>query len=461
MLKFPVTFAAAGAVALAVVAAAQNGSSGVSVTDLRDQRRVDVTIDGKPFTSYLYPASLQKPVLFPIQSARGAVITRGYPLQPRPGERADHPHHVGHWFNYGDVNGYDFWGHSSETPARNKPRMGTIAHKEIVKAAGGPERGELTVRADWTIPDGSTLLRDETHFVFSGGAGRRAIDRVTVWTAADKPVTFKDTKEGAFGIRVARSLDHPSKQAEVFVSRTGEKETVPRLDNTGVTGNYIAPDGKTGEEVWGTRQPWMGLTGQVDGKPVTVAILDHPWNHGYPTYWHARGYGLFAANPLGRQGYDPKQQPTSFTLQPGQSVTFRHRILVRDGQLTVGDLKQEQASFAAGAEATRAQQPAGSATIRIGLIGLDTSHAGAFTQLLNDPARADHVPGARVVAAFKGGSPDVEASATRVDKFTTELRDKWGIEIVGSIEELVKKVDAVMVTSVDGRTHLPQARAAL
>ena len=339
--------------AVAFVASAQEKGcpdpcKGVTLVDRAADRRVDVLIDGKPFTSYLYPTRLQKPVLYPIRSAAGALVTRGFPLDPRPGERTDHPHHVGHWFNYGDVNGFDFWGHSDDTPAASKARMGTIVHKEITKVASGPDRGELAVRADWVVPDGSTLLREQTQFFFSGAAGRRAIDRVSVWTAADKPVTFKDTKEGAFGIRVARSLDHPSKQAEVFVSRTGEKETVPRLDNTGVTGNYIAPDGKTGEAVWGTRQPWMGLTGQVDGKPVTVAILDHPSNHGYPTYWHARGYGLFAANPLGRQGYDPKQEATSFTLQPGQSVTFRYRILVRDGQLGVADLKQEQASFAAG-----------------------------------------------------------------------------------------------------------------
>ena len=105
--------------------------------------------------------------------------------------------------------------------------------------------------------------------------------------------------------------------------------------------------------------------------------------------------------------------------------------------------------------------PAGKQDIRIGLIGIDSSHAGAFTQLLNDPARADHIPGARVVAAFKGGSPDVEASATRIEKFTAELRDKWKIEFVDSIEELVKRVDAVMVTSVDGRVHLEQARSVL
>lgn len=318
----------------------------VTVTHRAADRRVDVLVDGKPFTSYIYPSSLQKPVLYPIRSAGGAVVTRGFPLEPRPGERADHPHHVGHWFNYGDVNGYDFWGHSSATPAANKPKMGTIVHKEVTQVSSGAGRGELAVTADWVIPDGSTLLREQTRFLFSGGPGRRTIDRTTTWTAADRPVTFKDTKEGAFGIRVARALDHPSKQAEVFVSAAGERETVPRMDNTGVSGNYIASDGKTGEAVWGTRGPWMGLTGIVEKQPLTLAIFDHPSNHGHPTYWHARGYGLFAANPIGQQGYDPKQPPASLTLQPGQAVTFRHRIAVLDGKLTKEQLQKEYDDFA-------------------------------------------------------------------------------------------------------------------
>jgi predicted dehydrogenase len=111
--------------------------------------------------------------------------------------------------------------------------------------------------------------------------------------------------------------------------------------------------------------------------------------------------------------------------------------------------------------AVQNQTPDQARPIRVGLIGLDTSHATAFTQLLNDPARPDHIPGARVVAAFKGGSPDVEASATRIDKFTAELRDTWKIELVDSIEALVARVDAVMLTSVDGRVHLAQAKPVL
>lgn len=96
--------------------------------------------------------------------------------------------------------------------------------------------------------------------------------------------------------------------------------------------------------------------------------------------------------------------------------------------------------------------------LRLGMIGLDTSHVLRFTELLNDPSRPDHVPGARIVAAFKGGSPDVEASATRIERFTTELKDKWKIELVGSIEELCQKVDGILLMSVDGRVHLKQVR---
>src|SRR5215211_4495549 len=132
----------------------------ITVVEHKAERRVDVLAGGKPFTSYIYPQSLEKPVLYPIRSASGALVTRGFPLDPRPGERTDHPHHVGHWFNYGDVNGYDFWGHSYATPAENLPKMGTIVHKEVTHIASGAEQGELTVRADW-VAQGSTLLREE------------------------------------------------------------------------------------------------------------------------------------------------------------------------------------------------------------------------------------------------------------------------------------------------------------
>ncbi len=97
-------------------------------------------------------------------------------------------------------------------------------------------------------------------------------------------------------------------------------------------------------------------------------------------------------------------------------------------------------------------------TIRIGMIGLDTSHVTAFTETINNPEAKGHVAGAKVVAAVKGGSPDIESSISRVDGYTKTLQEKYGVEIVETVEELCKMVDAVMIEAVDGRPHLEQAR---
>ena len=101
------------------------------------------------------------------------------------------------------------------------------------------------------------------------------------------------------------------------------------------------------------------------------------------------------------------------------------------------------------------------ADLRLGIIGADTSHVTAFTKMLNDASAPDHIPGARIVAAFKGGSPDIESSRTRIDRFTAELQDKWHVEIVNSIPELCRRVDAVLIESVDARQHLEQAKAVM
>jgi hypothetical protein len=132
---------ALAAFSVAVAIGRRADDQAVTLSNRPADRRVDVLVNGQPFTSYLYPASLEKPVLYPLRTAGGIVVTRGFPLEPRPGERADHPHHVGHWFNYGDVNGYDFWGHSSETPPELKAKAGTIVHKEITQADGGTSHG--------------------------------------------------------------------------------------------------------------------------------------------------------------------------------------------------------------------------------------------------------------------------------------------------------------------------------
>jgi len=316
-------------------------------------RRVDVTIDGKPFTSYIYPTTIKKPVLYPLRTANGTIVTRGFPLEPRKGERVDHPHHIGLWFNHGDVNGFDFWNNSDDIGPDRAPRMGSIVHRRVVDAKSGAEQGQLQVESDWIAADGSVLLREDTRFIFRGGKEMRSIERVTTLTAREKRVVFRDNKEGVIGMRVARGLEQPSTTPEVFTDASGKPTKVPVLDNAGVTGQYTSSEGLKGDAVWGTRGRWTMLQGTVDSEQVTIAMLDHPSNPNFPTYWHARGYGLFAANPLGRKVFDEKQPEVTVTLEPGASTTFRHRVLILGGKASADAIEREHRAFSSAAQTRR------------------------------------------------------------------------------------------------------------
>jgi hypothetical protein len=303
----------------------------VQVVPRPAERRVDVLVGGRPFTAYVWPTSLKKPVLYPLRTATGTVVTRGYPLEPRAGERVDHPHHAGLWFNYGDVNGLDFWNNSTAIKDADAPKMGTIVHRAIRSTASGPGEGTLAVTTEWVDARGTPLLREDATFVFRARNDLRSIDRITTLTALDQPVSFTDNKEGVIGMRVARQLEHPTTTPEKFTDASGRPTTTPVLDNTGVTGAYLSSEGKAGDAVWGTRARWTTLAGTINGEPVRIAMFDHPNNVGYPTYWHARGYGLFAANPLGQKAMSNGKEELNFKLQPGQSTTFRHQVLIMSG----------------------------------------------------------------------------------------------------------------------------------
>lgn len=307
-------------------------------------KRVDVFIDGQPFTAYTWTELLKKPVLYPLRAASGTVITRGYPLEPRAGERTDHPHHVGWWLNYCDVNGVDFWNNSASLPPERAAKMGTVVHRKIMWTIDGTDRGELDVEMDWVMPDGSVILREATKFVFHAGKNLRAVDRITTLTALDKPVLFKDEKDGLIGLRVRRELEQPSNEPQTFTDASGHATTVKVLDNTGVTGLYRSSEGKT-DAVWGTRGHWCMLSGVVTNEPITIAILDHPANVGFPTYWHARGYGLFAANPLGQGSFSQGKEKLNFTLQPKESVTFRYRLLIFNAPTTSENVESQYQKF--------------------------------------------------------------------------------------------------------------------
>ena len=300
----------------------------ISVTVNEQQHRVDISVDGQPFTSYIWPSKLAKPVLYPLRTAKGTIVTRGFPLEQRPGERVDHPHHAGLWLNYESVNGIDFWNNSEAIKPQDAPKMGTIQQRSIVSVKGGSDHGELEIEADWLTYDKKVLLKERTRFVFRGGPNFRSVDRITTLQAQGEKVVFADAKDGMLGLRVVRALEAPSDKAEVFTDASGRATTVAKLDNTGVNGVYLTSEGKKGDAAWGTRGRWCNLSGKTGDEPVTVSILDHPSNPGFPTYWHARGYGLFAANPLGQKVFSNGKEELNLTLEPNQSVTFRYGILI-------------------------------------------------------------------------------------------------------------------------------------
>jgi hypothetical protein len=226
------TGAAVGlALTCAIVVTAQPPASqaGVQVVPKPAEQRVDVLVDGKPFTAYIWPGRLKKPVLYPLNTAGGAVVTRGFPLNPRPGERVDHPHQVGLWFNHGDVNGVDFWNNSEALKPEQAAKMGTIHHRRIVTATSGP-KGVLEVATDWVMPDGSTVVNESARFVFAGGTGMRSVDRITTLTAASGKVLFKDNKEGVKAREGRNGTDLNHYRNFVECVRTRTEPTAPAIE---------------------------------------------------------------------------------------------------------------------------------------------------------------------------------------------------------------------------------------
>ena len=304
-------------------------------------KKVEVYVGGKFFTAYIYPDNMEKQSLYPIMSASGKFITRGFPLNPRPFERTDHPHHVGLWFNFGSVNGLDFWNNSFAIKPEDKPKYGTIKFRKIVSE--NPAKGMLVTNSDWVDIKDNVLLNEETTFVFEGVGSLRTIERITKLTAKQL-VLFEENKEGLIGLRVDRAFEEPSTKPEKFLDAKGIETEVPVLNNDGVNGVYRNAEGVKGADVWSKRSPWVALRGVKDGEVITIAILDNKSNFSYPAWSHARGYGLFATNNLGGRVFDKNAAPVKVELKPGQSIVFKHKIVI-GGDLSDAALNELSKNF--------------------------------------------------------------------------------------------------------------------
>ena len=254
---------------------------GFSIKERKDKKQVDILYNNKLMTAYCYYDSSRKPFLFPVNTVEGITVTRSYPFKMVAGERTDHPHHTGIWLNYESVNGLDFWNNSTAIAPEKRNHYGTIRHRAVVYKKAFRDKAALLTYASWVTPNNKLLLKEETLHYFSISGNDFIIDRVTVLTATDTMVLFKDVKDGMFAIRVARELELPSKEKSSFVDDKGNVTQVPP-SGSDVTGMYYSSGGLKGDSVWSSKGEWVMLTGKKDGKEITIAMFDHPSNIGYP-----------------------------------------------------------------------------------------------------------------------------------------------------------------------------------
>lgn len=278
-----------------------------------------INIDGKPFTTFHEGADANKPYLSPLRAASGTIVTRHFPMEKIEGESHDHLHHRGLWFSYDDVNGVKFW-ENDPSYTTTKQNIG----KEVVTSSKWLSRSNtLAATIEWRDPSGKVLIVENREMTFYPDPKLRIID-VRSTLNAKEDVTFGDTKEGAFAIRLADALT--------------EKKGVKMVNADGLAGM---------KNVWGKRSNWVDYSGQVEGETLGVAIFDHLSNPRHPTYWHARDYGLFALDPFGQNAFDPKLEESHWKVPAGQKISFLWRVVIHDGDAESAKVAELYKTFAA------------------------------------------------------------------------------------------------------------------
>lgn len=314
-----------GFVALALIAASTlNGmaAEGVKITEKED--RLAVEINGELFTEYHFKGAPHT-YFYPLLGPGGLAMTRDYPMVPdSKNEEHDHPHHRSLWFSHGDVNKIDFWTEGANT--------GKILHDKFIEVKSGSDFGLIKSENKWVAPNGEVTCRSEqTVRIYNRPQNERLMDFEVTIKAGDKPLVFGDTKEGTFGIRVAETMRLVQPK-----NKKGE-------------GRIIQDTGVTNAETWGKRAAWCDYSGPVKGKTMGIAIFDNPQNPRHPTYWHVRDYGLFAVNPFGIHEFEKKPAGTgNFTIEAGQSATFRYRVYIHEGDEKQGKVAERYKEYTEG-----------------------------------------------------------------------------------------------------------------
>lgn len=260
---------------------------------------VNVLIEGQLFTSFDSERH-RKPIFYPVFAPGQIGMTRDWPMKDDvAGQSHDHPWHKSIWFSH-EISGIDFW----------SEKGGTVTTTQIEIAQ---DSDFFSTQSDWIKKsNGKTILRDRTQYWFGGDQQSRWIDCCINFQATHGDIEFEDTKEGLFAVRT-----HPDLRLTAN----------PSAGVHSVFGSSINSNGVTGKKVWGKRAKWMLYFGSIDEQPVSIALYDHPTNLRHPTMWHARDYGLIAANPFGEHFFlKKKKYAGAFKVKSGDSLKLRYRV---------------------------------------------------------------------------------------------------------------------------------------
>ena len=307
------------------------------VTLTREFDRVRVEIGGALFTQYVFADGASRPYLHPILARDGTPLTRDFPMKETPGEDTDHPWHRSFWFAHSMMNGIDFWNEGTGDNARSPKEKGRSEHTILLETTSGPV-GVIRARNRWVAPDFRTICHDERTLRFHAGPDGNFVDfEITIQALPDKPLHFGDNKDGTMALRVAQWMTMPHKM---------------QGKETGGKGRIVTSTGHRDDDAWGKRAAWADYHAEHNGKVYGIAIFDHPQNLRHPTWWMARGYGLFGANPFGWHDYEKEfandPHKGDHTVPAGGSLTLRYRFYFHNGDEKAAKLAARYAEYAAG-----------------------------------------------------------------------------------------------------------------
>ena len=317
---------------LAIAGCSVTAAGGDRVTVTRDEANnlFRIEVNGKLFTEYHYD-TYPRPILYPVLGPGDVPMTRNYPMKKGvKGEAKDHHHHKSLWFCHGEVksSNIDYVANYWHERGKNVDKM---VLKKVIQAKSG-DVGVLETLNEWGTAKGDKVCRDTRKLTFHVlDDGTRMIDYDLTVTASEGDLTFMDTKEGSMAIRT-----HPNLRLKP--AKKGVNQPL---------GTAVNSEGDTGKSLWGKRAEWVDYWGTIDGKKVGIAIMDHPSNLRHPTTWHARDYGLIAANPFGISYFEKKKKGAgNFTIKRGDSRSFRYRFVFHKGDAKAGRIKERFSKYA-------------------------------------------------------------------------------------------------------------------